>query len=162
MKIAIVSDTHNRNDTVERALAVVRQRGIDTILHCGDIEDPPMVELFAGFKAHFVFGNCDWNRDELRSAMKAAGATLHENFGHLELEKRQIAFVHSDDKKLFAELEASDAFDYLFYGHTHVREEHRTGKTRVINPGALQRARPKSFAILDVATDNVEIVEVEG
>src|SRR5262245_59671102 len=98
MKIAIISDTHNQTDTVVRAMALVRERGIDTILHCGDIEDPPIVELFHGFRAHFVFGNCDWNHDELRTTMKAVGATLHENFGHLEIESTQIAFIHSDNK----------------------------------------------------------------
>ncbi len=160
MKIAILSDTHCRHEIVARALALVGGRGIDTVLHCGDIEDADTVALFRGLTAHFVFGNCDSDRDELRAAMTAAGVTLHEPFGHLELEGVKIAFIHSDDKALFRGIENSGAFDFLFYGHTHVRAEHRTGLTRVINPGALHRARPKTFAVLDLATRELETVEV--
>src|SRR5581483_6945815 len=85
MKIAVLSDTHGRHETVRRALAELSRRGISTVLHCGDIDDREAVLLFRGFTAHFVFGNCDWDRDGLRSAMAAVGATLHENFGHVEI-----------------------------------------------------------------------------
>jgi putative phosphoesterase len=158
MKIGILSDSHGRLGTVTEALAELRDRGIDTLLHCGDIDDPPTVQLFRGFSAHFVFGNCDTDRDELRQAMAEVGATLHEPFGHVELEGANIAFVHGDDAALLRDLERSDAFDFLFYGHTHAAEEHRTGRTRVINPGALHRARVKTFVVLDLKTHAVESV----
>jgi len=158
MKIGILSDSHGRVGTVREALTELRSRGIDTVLHCGDIDDEPTIRLFAGLKAHFVFGNCDTDRDELRQVMAEVGATLHEPFGHVTLDGVEIAFVHGDDGTLFRDLERSDAFDFLFYGHTHVAEEHRTGRTRVINPGALQRARVKTFVILDLQTRDVESV----
>jgi putative phosphoesterase len=160
MKIAILSDTHGRNMTAKCALAELRDRGITTVLHCGDIEDPETVPLFQGFDAHFVFGNCDHDRDALRAAIAEAGATLHEGWGHLELDGVKIAFLHGDDKRLMREVEESGHFDYLFYGHTHQAAEHRTGPTRVINPGALHRARPKTFLVLDLATGATESVEV--
>ena len=160
MKIGIVSDTHARHATTGEALADLRRRGISTVLHCGDIDDPQTVELFRGFDAHFVFGNCDWERAALREAMTAVGATLHEPFGNLELDGVKLAFVHGDDSDLRRDLERSGAFDFLFYGHTHLAEEHHTGPTRVINPGALHRARPKTFAVLDLATRAVESVVV--
>lgn len=160
MRIGIVSDTHGRNVTTGLALAELRERGITTVLHCGDIDGPETVALFRGLTAHFVFGNCDDDREAIREAVAAIGATLHEPFGHLELEGKNIAFVHGDDKALMRELEQSEAFDYLFYGHTHHREEHRTGPTRVLNPGALHRANPKTFLVLDLARDVVETVVV--
>ena len=160
MKIAILSDTHCRYPTVARALALVRERGIDTVLHCGDIEDATTVDMFRGLTAHFVFGNCDADRAALAAAMLAAGVMLHDSFGHLKLAGKKIAFIHSDDRTLFQSLENSGTYDYLFYGHTHIRAEHRTGPTRVINPGALHRARPKTFAVLDLDTGDLETVEV--
>jgi putative phosphoesterase len=160
MKIAVVSDTHSRNVTAGLALAELRERGITTVLHCGDIEGPETVALFRGLTAHFVFGNCDYDRKAIQEAVAAIGATLHAPFGYLELEGKRIAFVHGDDKALLRELEHSEAFDYLFYGHTHHREEHRTGPTRVLNPGALHRANPKTFAVLDLAGDEAETVVV--
>jgi putative phosphoesterase len=160
MQIGIVSDTHSRNVTAGLALAELRERGITTVLHCGDIEGPETVALFRGLTAHFVFGNCDYEREAIREAVAAIGATLHEPFGNLELEGKRVAFVHGDDKALLRDLEHSEAFDYLFYGHTHHWEEHRTGPTRVINPGALHRANPRTLAVLDLATDEVETVVV--
>src|SRR5437868_2638573 len=145
MRIAILSDTHGRTETEAKALAVLRERGIDTVIHCGDIDDADTVRLFADFTAHFVYGNCDaWDRDGLRRAIRTIGATLHEPFGDLELEGKKIAFLHGDDQRLLHDVEHSEHFDYLFYGHTHQAAERRTGPTRVINPGALHRARPKT------------------
>jgi putative phosphoesterase len=162
MKIGILSDSHGRHLAVRLALGELKARGVQVVLHCGDIDDPDTVALFEGWQAHFVFGNCDWDREELRRKMAEVGATLHENFGHVELEGVRIAFTHGDDKGLLRDLENSGAYDFLFYGHTHAAEEHRTGPTRVINPGALQRARPKTFVVLDLRTRAVESFEVPG
>ncbi len=160
MQIAVLSDTHSRYHTVEDVLKILRERGIQTVIHCGDIEDAETVALFEGFTAHFVYGNCDMERAGLRLAVRLLGATLHEPFGSLEVEGVKLAFVHGDNKRLFRDLEESDTYDFLFYGHTHQAEEHRTGRTRVINPGALHRAKPKSFIILELPAGTVESIEV--
>jgi uncharacterized protein len=161
MRIGVVSDSHGRQPAVISALGQLRERGITTVLHCGDIDDAEMVALFRGLDAHFVFGNCDGDKEALRAAIREVGATLHEHWGQLELEGVKLAFLHGDDKGLMREVENSGAFDYLFYGHTHQAEEHRTGPTRVINPGALHRARPKTFIVLDLGSREVESVMVE-
>ena len=161
MRIGILSDTHSRYPTVEKALQLLQDRKVNVVLHCGDIEDAETVWLFRGFTAHFVFGNCDTERHSIRQAVHGIGEALHEPFGHLELEGVKIAFLHGDDRRLMADVENSGYFDFLFYGHTHQAAEHRTGPTRVINPGALHRARPKTFVVLDLATGAVESVPVE-
>ena len=160
MRIGVVSDSHGRQPAVITALGQLRERGIRTVLHCGDIDDPETVALFRGLDAHFVWGNCDWDKEGLRAAMAEVGATPHEYWGSLELGGRKVAFLHGDDKGLMREVEHSGHFDYLFYGHTHQAEEHRTGPTRVINPGALHRARPKTFVVLDLDSGAVESVTV--
>ena len=161
MRIGIVSDTHGNRLMVNLALAELRERGIAAILHCGDIDDPQTVELFRGFTTHFVFGNCDSDKTALREAMANIGATLHEHFGNVEIESVKLAFLHGDDKAIMRDVERSGHYDFLFYGHTHQAEEHRSGPTRVINPGALHRARPKTFLVLDLASREVESVTVE-
>jgi hypothetical protein len=161
MLLGIVSDTHNRYRTVTNALALLRQRGVEWILHCGDIEDPTTVRLFKGFTTHFVFGNCDTDQEALREAMRETGAVLHDHFGDLELAGRHIAWIHGDNARLFRDVEHSGHFDYLFYGHTHHAEQHRTGPTLVVNPGALHRATVKTFVILDLAGGELESVVVE-
>jgi putative phosphoesterase len=161
MRIGIVSDTHSRIATAVRAVSLIRVRGVTTVLHCGDIDDGSGVEPFEGLDAHFVFGNCDAERGALRRTIARAGLKLHEPFGDLELDGVRLAFLHGDDGQLFRDVENSGYFDYLFYGHTHQAKEHRTGKTRVINPGALSRATPKTFLVLDLATGDTESVVVE-
>src|SRR5262249_18180606 len=134
-EIAILSDTHSRYQTVENVLKLLQARKINTVIHCGDIEDADTVCLFHGFTAHFVSGKRATGRPRVREALRGSGETLHEPFGHLELEGVKLAFLHGDDKHLLHDVEHSEAFDFLFYGHTHQAREHRTGPTRVINPG---------------------------
>jgi uncharacterized protein len=161
MRIGIVSDSHGNTAMVLQALDLLRERGIQTILHCGDLDDASIVYLFEGFTTYFVFGNCDHDRSGIRRAIRDAGQTLYEPFGKLELDSKKIAFVHGDDRRLFQQVEQCGEFDYLFYGHTHQAAEHWTGKTRVINPGALHRARPKTILIVDLPMGKTEPLIVE-
>jgi hypothetical protein len=162
MHIGILSDSHGNTATVLQALDLLRARDIQIILHCGDIDDASTIYLFEGFTTHFVFGNCDHYRSGIRRAILDAGMKLHDPFGNLELAGKKIAFLHGDDGRLFQRVEQSGEFDYLFYGHTHKTAEHWAGKTRVINPGALHRARPKTLLILDLAKHETESVIVES
>ncbi len=161
MQIGIVSDTHNRYPLVERALQMFQERKVNFVLHCGDIEDSEVIWLFRGFTAHFVLGNCDSDRLALQQAIHGIGATLHEPFGHLDLEGAKLAFVHGDKVGLLQDLVNAAHFDYLFHGHTHRRADQQVGPTRVINPGALHRANPKTCAILDLKTGVLETLVVE-
>ena len=160
MKIAIVSDTHNNHITVKSAVEILRERNVSRVIHCGDICDVETVRLFEGLTADFVFGNCDYERANLRLVMAEIGATLHEPFGHLDVEGVKLAFVHGDDPSLLEGLEYSGQFDFVFYGHTHMAREHRRGCTRVVNVGALYRARTRTFGILDLETRLLESITV--
>jgi putative phosphoesterase len=161
MHIGIVSDTHSRRHTVEKALQLLTERDVSLVLHCGDIEDAETIELFHGVPTHFVLGNCDMDSPSLRRAIQEAGGQLHEPFGHLEIDGLQLAWLHGDNHRLFQDVERADHYDFLFYGHSHQAEQHRTGRTLVVNPGALHRARPKTFVVLDTATGKLESVIVE-
>jgi putative phosphoesterase len=160
MRIAIVSDTHSRHRTVEKVMALLAEENVSALLHCGDIEDPETVALFKPIPTHYVLGNCDIDTPELRLAIKEAGATLHEPFGHLELDGRTMAWTHGDNLRMLLELEQSD-FDFVFYGHTHHAQQHRTRSALIVNPGALHRARVKTFVVLDLKTGRMESVVVE-
>jgi uncharacterized protein len=159
MRIAILSDTHSRYATIEAALELVQRHKIDLLLHCGDIEDAEAVWLFPP-NTHFVFGNCDLDRASIRQAVHGIGATLYEPLGRLELPGANIAWLHGDDHSLMRDVEQGGEFDYLFYGHTHVAAERRSGDMRVINPGALHRVREKTFLVLDVESGVTETVVV--
>ncbi|MGL4549745.1 MAG: YfcE family phosphodiesterase [Gemmataceae bacterium] len=161
MKIGVLSDTHDQVERVYRALALFRDAGVQTLLHCGDITDPATVRAFTGWTAHFVYGNCDWNRAGLAEAIAAIGATNHERFGHLEVEGVALAFLHGDDADLFDAVKNSGAYAFVFHGHTHVAHDRAAGPMRVINPGALHRAARKSVLVLDLPSGEATSLTVE-
>lgn len=160
MRIGIVSDTHDRGEAVSEAVRLLGEAGAELILHCGDIESPDTVLLFQPIPTHFVFGNWDKDKAKLAAAIKSVGGQYNESFGAIELGGKRIAWVHSHERHQLYQLERSDYFDYVFYGHTHVREQHRTGKTVVANPGALFRANPKTCLLLDVTTGEMKPILV--
>lgn len=160
MRIGVVSDTHDRVEAVAEAVRLLVDQRVELVLHCGDIESPATVAAFAAVPTHFVFGNWDKDRAKLTAAIKAIGGTAHESFGALELAGKRVAWVHSHDRHHLYQLEHSDYFDYLFYGHTHVREQHRTGRTLVSNPGALFRANPKTCIVLDVVSGELKPLHI--
>jgi uncharacterized protein len=45
-------------------------------------------------------------------------------------------------------------------GYAHQAEQHRQGKTLVLNPGALYRANSLSIAVDDLETMQAEVVQI--
>lgn len=156
MRIGIISDTHDRAEVIAEAIRLLAEQNVELILHCGDIETIETVNLFAAIPTHFVFGNWDKDKAKLTTSIRDIGGVAYDSFGALELAGKRLAWVHSHERHQLYELEHCNYFDYVFYGHTHVREQHRTGKTLVANPGALFRANPKTCVVLDVISGELK------
>ena len=163
MKIGILSDTHNFQKNTQDALALLRERAIDTIIHCGDVTSPETVALFAGFDVRFVFGNMDSNRNDLIDAARWIGVMPPQLSREIEVAGKLIAACHGNDHGLLYRLMISGKYSYVCHGHTHERRnEFRSAySVRIINPGALGGSQPqtRSICILDVENDGVEFVE---
>ncbi len=147
MLLGIVSDTHGHVAHARAAIHMLDSLDVDAIVHCGDVGSPEVVALFHATPTHFVLGNVDAWPAELETAIAKISGTFHGRFAQLELAGRQIAFLHGDDQRLLAQTIAGQKFDLVCYGHTHVAEQHRDGKTLVVNPGALYRAERHTIAI---------------
>jgi hypothetical protein len=160
MLIGIVSDTHDKADAMAAAVRMLRERGAEFFVHCGDVGSTRVLDHLAGLPACFVFGNCDWDRASLKRYAKDIDLACHDSFGDLTLAGKRIAVIHGDDHVLKRRLLTEQQHDYLLQGHSHVREDTRVGRIRLINPGALHRANPKTAALLDTATDELEFIEV--
>jgi hypothetical protein len=76
------------------------------------------------------------------------------------LDGKKIVVTHGDDSKLLRAILLDNTADYLFFGHTHETLDERHGHIRVINPGALYRAKPKTVALLDTQTDQLQFITV--
>jgi uncharacterized protein len=161
MKIGVLSDTHGRVEITRAAIHLLRERGVELILHCGDIDSPATVRLFTDVVTHFSFGNWDLETAKLRSAIREIGAVCHGELGRLDLSGKRIAWVHGHARGQRHRLEVSQEWDFVFYGHSHKAETHRSGRTLVLNPGALHRAKLKTAAVVDLRTGDWEQVVIE-
>jgi putative phosphoesterase len=158
--IGILSDTHGHVEIATAAIALLQKHRAEFFIHCGDVGSEQVLDQLTGLSAAFVFGNCDWERDQLQRYAGNIGVACHGVFADLELGGKRFAVLHGDDPHLRERLLIAQSHDYLLQGHTHVRLDDHIGRTRIINPGALFRARQKTVALLDTATDQLEFLIV--
>jgi putative phosphoesterase len=150
MRIGIVSDTHNHVANATAAAVVLSSQSIAAVLHCGDIGGAEIVKAFAAWPTHYVLGNTDDRPATIEKAILAAGQIFHNRFGDIELANRRIALLHGDDSRRLNEAIASQEYDLVCSGHTHVPAMRRENRTLVLNPGALYRARTHTIAVVDL------------
>ena len=162
MRIGVLSDTHGRLDYAQAAIRLLREREVELILHCGDIDTPATVRLFTNVRTHFVFGNWDLNLRGLNRAIREIGAVGHGEIGRMEIGGKRIAWLHGHVRGARLRLEASGEWDFIFYGHSHKPKVHETGRTLVLNPGALHRAKVKTVAVVDLRDGRFEVLEVSA
>lgn len=162
MILGLLSDTHDRVDAMAAGVALLRARGAEFFIHCGDVGSERVLDHLAGLPAAFVFGNTDWDRATLARYAGKIGVACHGALADLDLGGRKIAVTHGDDFTLKHRILTEQKHDYLFQGHTHVRGDEKVGKTRVINPGALHRAKEKSVATLDTESGTLVFLRVGG
>ena len=158
MRIGIVSDTHGHLPGTRDAVRMLEGLGVEAVLHCGDIGTPDVVDCFAAWPTHFVFGNCDYDRDVLRAAMHANRQTCHDEFGQIELHGRNVALLHGHDQRRMQQVTRDAELDLVCSGHTHVAMVDRAGGTLLVNPGAIYRANPHTIAVVELATLEATIV----
>lgn len=158
--ICILSDTHDNQASVETFLAEISKRSIERFVHCGDITSPSTLEKFKGLPFSFVFGNMDSDTRALGAKAQECGI---EEFGEsIEFSHSGKSFFvyHGTSSRYLEQAIESQNFDYVLHGHTHQLRDELFGQTRVINPGALYRAKVYTFALLEPASGELEIVEI--
>jgi hypothetical protein len=160
MRLGIISDTHGHAELTRPAVRMLESLEVDAVLHCGDIGSLAVVELFAAWPTHFVFGNCDDATEAFAAAIRRAGQTCHGLFGDLEFDGVRVALLHSHERHRFRETIDSGEYRLVCYGHTHVAAIDRRGETLVVNPGAIYRAEPHSVAIVELPAVEATIVEL--
>jgi putative phosphoesterase len=164
MRIGILSDSHNNINNLGAALRLLDREGIQTVICCGDLVDAGCVPLFAGLELHLVEGNMEPDPAALSQAVQhlGNGGTFGLEYDATLQGKRLLALHGHLDDRLRDALH-SGLYDYVFHGHTHRRRDERIGATRVINPGALGgiRHESRSIAILDLARDDLRVIEIE-
>ena len=150
MLIGIMSDSHGQELIVAAALRFFDSVGAEHVVHCGDVGGRAVLDRLIGRRCSWVWGNMDAGDDELRDCGAAAGCSPLR----LELDGKVLLVFHGHERGVDQAV-AENEPDYVLHGHTHAARDQRVGHVRIINPGALHRASPKTIATLDTATDEV-------
>ncbi len=156
MKVAVLSDSHDRLDHLAQALQQVAAEGAERLFFLGDFCAPfslkALAERFSG-PIDCVFGNNDG--DQFLLCQVAAGfpqVTFHAPLAELEVAGRTVALQHYPE--LGIRLAESGAYDAVFTGHDHLRYIREIGSTLWANPGELMgRLGEPSFGIWDTETN---------
>ena len=139
MKFMIASDIHGSAYYCEKLLEAYDKEQADKLLLLGDIlyhgprnnlpeeYNPKLVaEMIKGFKGRLLMvrGNCDGRVDEM-----VTGTKMHDY-----ISENNMLLTHGD---LIKKFESKMFKKYVFYGHTHIMEIKKVGKTYYINPGSV-------------------------
>ena len=144
MRILVVSDSHGRNDYVERAVEQAERTGyIDVLIHLGDVED---------------------DVEELRSLIDGdtyivAGLALPDHLT-VNLCGKQIFLTHGHRYMVNYDLNRLGLFgtmnhmDIVMFGHTHYPYLDRGDDITLLNPGSLtyprQEGRARTFMLMEI------------
>ena len=156
MLIGILSDSHDNLDAARAAVEILKENGVEQLLHAGDIVAPFTAEVFLGLgiPIEAVFGNNDGERTRLTDLLPGIAMGGRK----MKIAGKTVVLVHDRKKLPPREL---DFADLLVHGHTHKPEVAREGNRIVVNPGELGGwvTGKKTFAIWDTDADLPEIVE---
>ena len=163
----LLSDSHGRATTTEKAVGVLVDAGAEVLLHLGDVGTVEVIDALVAegasgeeLPAHVVFGNTDWDQGALARYAADLGVHVAHPEGSIDLPGGgELRFQHGhEDQRMRDALDAG--VRYLCHGHSHAQRDERVQRTRVVNPGALFRAAAYSVAILDTEADTVRFLPV--
>lgn len=159
MKIGVISDTHDRLPTFQRAVALFRRLRVDAVFHAGDYVAPFAAKLIGpdvlSTPLYCVYGNNDGERKGLKAALPG----IVDGPLRVKLGGKTIVMHHFDG---WLKPGDADGADLVITGHTHaVVNEKREGRL-ILNPGeccgwVTERC---TVAVVDLDTLEADIVEI--
>jgi len=164
MIIAVMSDSHDNIWNLRNALAIIKKKNAEMIIHCGDFIAPFTLEELdqSGIPVHGVFGNNDGDKYLLTkfSLTSLTNITLYDPVGLVETDGFKIGFTHHG---IVGEgLASGGKFNLVCFGHSHKYFFKKIGRTILLNPGEIMgKDGHPSFCLVDTDTVNVEKIELK-
>ena len=157
MLIGLISDTHDRLPMIDRAIEMFQRRGVQAILHPGDLIAPFAAKRLLKFKGpiYVIYGNNDGERAGLKEVLPQ----IVDGPAHILMAGKKIVLHHFVDWCVPSDIAQADI---VVTGHTHqVISEQRNG-TLFLNPGECcgwvhDRC---TVGLLDTDSMNMEVVEL--
>lgn len=165
MRVAIVSDSHDRADPLARAVAQAKSEGARAVIHCGDVIGAQTLKPLLAMRlpVHVVHGNNLGDVQAMGRLCAASGdlVTYHGPDAELLLGERRLFATHYPRyARAFA---CTGEFDIVCCGHDHRAYVERIGnvaggKTWLLNPGSVAGlGGPATWLLADLATLEFEI-----
>ena len=157
MKVLIVSDTHGREDNLEKVLE--KESPIDAMVHLGDVEgSEDYIRILTDAPVYMVAGNNDFFSSLPREKEIMAGNyRVFMTHGH-------YYYVGSGIEDLKREALARGA-DVAMFGHTHIPLIEYGDGIVVMNPGSIsyprQEGKRPSYILMDIDKKGVAHYEIE-
>lgn len=164
MHIAIMSDSHDRWDHLEKAVQLANERKCELLLFAGDLIAPPGLAVLekCNGDVKFVWGNNEAERVGLTRMMDASRKI--ELCGDIYESTVSGVRIFMNHYPRFGELAAkSGEFDLVIFGHTHEYHHEMIGDTLLLNPGEIQgfKTGKAGFVIYDTATKTAERILID-
>ncbi len=163
MKIAVISDTHDNKEAINRLVEQIKAEKIEFIIHAGDHISPFTIEWLskASAKIFGVAGNNDGEKELLMKKYLEKGwgfsySTLTVNLSG------GITIYHGTDQKLVEALIKSGLYKVIISGHTHrPLINYYDNDVLHLNPGEAcgYLTGKRTYAILRMPEKTVEIIE---
>lgn len=164
MRIALLSDSHDRVPALREFGRRFSEHGAAMVLHAGDYCSPFALQALTELNPVVagVFGRNDGDREGLRAeAARGVGVELYESPHSVELDGKRILVVHDIGEVHERSLEAHDV---VVHGCSHEYGVTTLGTTLVINPGEAcgwLHGTPTAM-FLDLVTNEWELIRLDG
>ncbi len=156
MLVGVISDTHDRLPSIDHALALFQERGVEAVIHPGDLIAPFAARRLLSYSGPLfvTYGNNDGER----RGLKAILPQIVDGPLFVELGGRNILVHHFIEWCAPEEVERADI---VITGHTHEVVNRFDGNKLFLNPGeACGWVNDRcTVAILDTDGPSAEVLE---
>lgn len=163
MKIAIIADSHDNLQNLDKCLKICKQEGVDKIICCGDVDNfDTLKHISSNFSGEIflVKGNADTFNDEDAASL---GNINYQGFiGYAKLGQVNLGFCHKSGDIKKVKDKSDNKLDFIFYGHSHKPWLVKEAGTTLINPGNIASIYYQAtFALLDLKSRNLQLKIIE-
>ncbi len=168
MKVCIVSDSHDRADSLAQAVRDAKALGAEVVLHCGDLIGAQSLKpaLALGLPVHLIHGNNVGDAQALHKLARGSAEqlTYHGADARIELAGQRIFLVHYDDYGYA--MACTGDWALVCCGHSHRAEVRGVQSVKgtsswLVNPGTVAGlAAPPTWVLGDLATMHFEVREL--
>lgn len=154
LKIGVISDSHHRSDIAKSAIDYLKEKGVDLLLHAGDIVEISTLKDMrdSGIPYKAVFGNNDIPLLGCEKEFEIYKEPYDFEFMNLKIRLMHHPFYLQNDA------------DLTIYGHTHYFTAVFGEKKLTINPGEIC-ARKKflhEFAYVEFNDDKFKVFKIQS